>query len=60
MADKNVGRSQRFCWICGRLVALETCKVDTQGLPVHELCYVAKVASEGGSHNDRALHPARA
>jgi hypothetical protein len=32
------------CWICGKPVALENCKVDEHGLPVHEECYVARVA----------------
>jgi len=34
----------RTCWICGKAVKLEDCKVDEHGLPVHEDCYVAKLA----------------
>jgi ribosome-binding protein aMBF1 (putative translation factor) len=34
----------KLCWICGTSIALEGCKVDERGLPVHEDCYVAKVA----------------
>jgi ribosome-binding protein aMBF1 (putative translation factor) len=36
-------RPSKMCWICGRTVALEDCKVDERGLPVHDNCYVAKV-----------------
>jgi|HubBroStandDraft_6_1064221.scaffolds.fasta_scaffold69989_2 hypothetical protein len=36
--------AKRFCWICGRVVALETCKIDEHGLAVHESCYVTKIA----------------
>lgn len=37
-------RAAHSCWICGKPVALENCKVDEQGFPVHEQCYVARVA----------------
>ena len=33
-----------MCWICGRAVSLESCKIDELGNAVHEMCYVAKVA----------------
>jgi hypothetical protein len=36
----------RCCWICGKPVSLENCKVDEHGLAVHEECYLAKVASK--------------
>jgi hypothetical protein len=32
------------CWICGRAVHLEDCKVDEYGLPVHEECQALKLA----------------
>lgn len=32
------------CWICGKQVDLSKCKVDEHGLPVHEPCYVARMA----------------
>jgi hypothetical protein len=28
------------CWICGRRVALEDCKIDEHGYAVHENCYI--------------------
>lgn len=31
------------CWICGKEVRLEQCKIDESGLPVHEPCYVVRV-----------------
>jgi hypothetical protein len=36
-------KTPKICWICGKIVYLEECKVDASGLPVHESCYVAKV-----------------
>ena len=33
----------KTCWICGKAIDLEGCKVDEHGLPVHEPCYIAKV-----------------
>lgn len=37
--------SQQFllCKICRQAVLLETCKIDEQGQPVHEQCYVDRV-----------------
>ena len=46
MSDAQVSNSQRFCWMCGKTVSLEECKLDEEGLPVHENCYVAKVATK--------------
>jgi hypothetical protein len=37
-------RPSKMCWICGSSIALEDCKVDEHGLPVHGNCYVAKLA----------------
>jgi hypothetical protein len=53
---------KRLCWICGRAVTLEDCKVDEHGLAVHELCYVAKVtaAKRTAPRDDRVLRFARA
>lgn len=31
------------CWICGKVVSLEECKVDEHGLAVHEDCYVVLI-----------------
>ncbi len=31
------------CSICGKAVKLEQCKVDENGNPVHDHCYVRKV-----------------
>jgi hypothetical protein len=30
-------------WICGKPVLLEDCKIDQQGRPVHENCYLHRV-----------------
>jgi hypothetical protein len=38
----------KICWICGKAVTLEDCKVDEYGMAVHEDCYVAKLALNGG------------
>lgn len=37
-------RAAHCCWICGRPIALENCKVDEHGLPVHGECYAVRVA----------------
>jgi hypothetical protein len=37
-----------ICWICGKRVSLEDCKIDELGKPVHEECYVAKLALRKG------------
>jgi hypothetical protein len=34
----------RSCWMCGRPVRLEDCKIDEHGLAVHGNCYLARVA----------------
>jgi hypothetical protein len=39
--------STRICWTCGTPVSLETCKIDQRGKAVHELCYVAKIITDG-------------
>jgi hypothetical protein len=41
---KAIAPTTRFCSICSKQVSLENCKVDEGGLPVHESCYVSKVA----------------
>jgi hypothetical protein len=50
----------KMCWICGMAVALEFCKVDERGLPVHDKCYVAKVARKknASSQLDQSLRSA--
>ena len=35
------------CVICATPVALADCKTDESGAPVHEQCYLAKVARNG-------------
>ena len=40
---------EHVCWICGRAIALETCKIDEVGYPIHEECYVARVALDSES-----------
>lgn len=46
------------CRICGNTCRLEDCKIDEDGLPVHEVCYVASVAlrkaTTAAKQNDRA------
>jgi hypothetical protein len=36
----------KTCWICGKTLRLEDCKIDEHGLGVHENCYVAKITQE--------------
>jgi len=37
-------RATPNCWICGKPVQLEGCKIDEHGQPVHEDCSTAKLA----------------
>ena len=37
-------RKYHTCSICNEVVELETAKTDESGKPVHEECYVARVA----------------
>ena len=50
----------RMCWICGRSISLESCKVDEHGNAVHEECYAAKVALAKASPGMRTARPSRA
>ena len=34
-----------ICRLCRQPLALETCKVDADGQPMHEACYVASLKS---------------
>jgi hypothetical protein len=36
--------ANHWCWICGKQVASENCKVDEYGFPVHGECDVVRVA----------------
>ena len=31
------------CWICGKNVRLEECKIDEHGATMHEECYVVRL-----------------
>jgi len=35
--------SASFCWICGRLIDLKTCKTDEYGNAVHESCCATRI-----------------
>lgn len=43
------GRFVCICWICGKNVDLNTCKIDEFGEAVHEECYAARIALENGT-----------
>jgi hypothetical protein len=49
-------KKNRFCWICGNTVDLETCKVDEHGMPVHGDCYFLKVALASESMVPKPAH----
>lgn len=42
----GVAASPIACWLCGKAVKLEECKIDEHGLSVHEKCYLARVGLE--------------
>ena len=37
-------RATLTCWICGKPVEVESCKIDEHGQAMHEDCYIAKLA----------------
>ena len=39
----------RACWICGKQVELEACKVDEHGMAVHEKCYIVKIGLQSAA-----------
>jgi ribosome-binding protein aMBF1 (putative translation factor) len=39
----------RSCWMCGRTIRLDDCKIDEHGMAVHEDCYVSRVMMKGNS-----------
>lgn len=43
IAQKDNSPLPAFCAICGDEVALEQCKIDETGDPVHESCYVSRL-----------------
>jgi hypothetical protein len=52
-------RLPRVCWICGRVVSLESCIIDEHGLAVHEECAVAKIASRANPSAPQTKLPQR-
>jgi hypothetical protein len=44
-SDKPRAPIRAACHICGLPLDLETCKVDENGKPVHEACYVSSFVS---------------
>jgi len=43
------------CWMCGKSIRLEECKIDEHGFGVHEDCYVATVRSAQQAFSDRIV-----
>jgi hypothetical protein len=41
----DVSPKDATCRLCHQPLALETCKVDADGQPVHEECYLASLNS---------------
>lgn len=41
----------KFCWICGKDVALEHCKIDEHGASVHESCHAKRMMLKAASMN---------
>lgn len=46
-----------FCWMCGKLVELETCKTDEHGMAVHENCYASKIVQQGKTIDSIKMTP---
>jgi len=43
VSDFLAAMTTRYCWVCGREVSLEACKVDEHGCAVHEACLFARM-----------------
>lgn len=45
--------STRFCWVCGRAISLDNCKLDEHGNAVHSECYdMRQKLKQAGSLNE--------
>lgn len=52
VSQKFSGKSSPLlCRICGKSVAVESCKTDDDGKAVHEGCYVLKLKLEQASED---------
>ncbi len=49
ISDFLAAMTTHYCWVCGREVSLETCKVDEHGSAVHEPCLFARMKTETAS-----------
>lgn len=51
MKELSESSDPRFapCAICNRLCELTTCKIDEEGHPVHERCYVISLNKAAGN-----------
>ena len=49
------GRFVCLCWICGKNVDLNTCKIDEYGEAVHQPCYAARLALESNTRKGSAF-----
>jgi len=54
---KGKSSSLPLCRICGKPVAIETCKTDEAGRAVHEECYVVEFASEQATRVQKKALP---
>ena len=43
------GKIPKFCWICGKDVALEHCSTDEHGLSVHVSCHEKRMMLKAAS-----------
>lgn len=45
----SVTRNTKFCWICGKDVALEHCIIDEHSLSVHQSCHEKRMLLKAAS-----------
>jgi hypothetical protein len=50
----------KFCWICGKDVALEHCTTDEHGLSVHKSCHEKRMLLKAASCQTEAWKEAQA
>jgi len=44
-----IAQNTKFCWICGKDVALEHCITDEHGLSVHKSCHDKRMLLKAAS-----------
>jgi hypothetical protein len=55
----TLGKTAKFCWICGKDISLDYTQVDEHGCEVHQACHAQKIMLETASEQLKALRSAK-